>query len=898
MASGIDDRLHGLWTRPGQTLRGRVNHRAREPPKSIPKTSSQRIAESCENGNIIVIIMKLWNVASPLQRARNKSMENLIADLRYAVRTLVKTPAFLLVSVMTLALGIGGNIAIFTLVQAVLLQPLPFPQPERLVRIFDDGAGARDVGMSVPEFEDLRQHSDIFEQISVIFPVPTALTGGERVERVEMLGTSPSYFDMLRAKPALGRAYTQADWVPGFLDPVVISDALWKRQFGGDPNVIGKRIRLDEDGYTIVGVMPPDFRHPGKGLSSDVEVWTAAGFVAAPFPVPPVRGLRFIPGAIGRLKPGLSIKEAQQRLDAFVRQSQQSYPNDYPNQSRWELRIEPVQSSLTGEVRPMLIVLLAAVAFVLLIVCVNVATLLIARSLTRMHEFAIRQALGASRSRLVRQVLTESVLISLTGAAAALLVLRFARGSLLALLPQEVPRLNEIHGDWRVIALALVLSVFSGILFGLGPAFHATTTDPNHDLKEGGRTGGQHGIRQSRSRAALVTLEVALSVVLLISAGLLIRSFSAMLRERPGIDPRDVTVAQLWIPVPNNPDANHYLNPPQRARLARELVQRLEAAPGVQSVAVGLSTNVPFLSNVRNLIAFSFPDSATSAPEEYTADYGAVSPNYFDLLKLPLRKGRVFTDHDDYGATNVVVVNEVFARKFFPQQDPIGQHVRDTGRDTGRATTDSEIIGVVGDVLDHGLDQAPEPRLYGSILQRSRQLFAVFLRTSANLTTTRQLVTRTMEQIDPELPVYGVTTMDELISSSMARRRLALFLMSTFAALALFLASLGIYGVTAFLAKQRVQEFGIRMALGAQIRDILVLAVRPGLVLVSIGAAAGLVVSMFVTRLMSSLLFAVSSTDLFTFVTVPLVLAVVAVIACLIPACYATRISPAEALRH
>jgi putative ABC transport system permease protein len=825
-------------------------------------------------------------------------MENLIADLRYAARTLVKTPAFVLVSVLTLALGIGGNIAIFTLVQTVLLQPLPFPQPERLVRIFDNRAGARDVGMSVPEFEDLRQHSDIFEQISVIFPVPTALTGGERVERVEMLGTSPSYFDMLRAKPALGRAYTEVDWVPGFLDPVVISDALWKRQFGGDATVIGKRIRLDEDGYTIIGVMPPDFRHPGKGLSGDVDVFIAAGFVGAPFPVPPIRGLRFIPGAIGRLKPGLSIKKAQQRLDAFVRQSEQSYPGDYPNQSRWELRIEPVQSSLTGEVRPMLIVLLAAVAFVLLIVCVNVATLLIARSLTRMREFAIRQALGASRSRLVRQVLTESVLISLTGAAAALLVLGLARDSLLALLPPEVPRLNEIHGDWRIIALALTLSVFSGILFGLGPAFHATMTDPNHDLKEGGRTGGQHGIRQSRSRAALVTLEVALSVVLLISAGLLIRSFSAMLGERPGIDPRGVTVAQIWIPRPNNPDANHYLNPPQRTRLARELVQRLEAAPGVQSVAVGLSTNVPFLSNARlvgrNLIAFSFPDNATSAQEEYTADYGAVSPNYFDLLKLPLRKGRVFTDHDDYSATNVVVVNEAFVRKFFPQQNPIGQRVRDKDK----TITDSEIIGVVGDVLDHGLDQPAEPRLYGSILQRSNQLLAVFLRTSANLTTTRQLVTRTMEQIDPELPVYGVTTMNELVSSSMARRRLALFLMSTFAFLALFLAGLGIYGVTAFLVKQRVQEFGIRMALGAQIRDILVLTVRPGLVLVSIGAAAGVVLSMFVTRVMSSLLFAVSSTDLLTFVSVPLVLAVVAGIACLIPARYATRISPAEALRH
>ena len=549
----------------------------------------------------------------------------------------------------------------------------------------------------------------------------------------------------------------------------------------------------------------------------------------------------------------------------------------------------------------MLIVLLAAVAFVLLIVCVNVATLLIARSLTRMREFAIRQALGASRSRLVRQVLTESVLISLTGAAAALLVLRFARDSLLALLPQEVPRLNEIHGDWRVIALALVLSVFSGILFGLGPAFHATMTDPNHDLKEGGRTGGQHGIRQSRCRAALVTLEVALSVVLLISAGLLIRSFSAMLRERPGIDPRGVTVAQIWIPVPDNPDANPYLNPPQRARLARELVQRLEAAPGVQSVAVALSTNVPFLSNVRSLIAFSFPDNATSAEEEYTADYGAVSPNYFDLLKLPLRKGRVFTDHDDFGATNVVVVNEAFVRKFFPQQDPIGQHVRDSqaATDSGRTTTDSEIIGVVGDVLDHGLDQPPEPRLYGSILQRSGHIVAVFLRTSANLTTTRQLVTRTMEQIDPELPVYGVTTMDELISRFHGTTSIS------FVSYVHICCPGAVSRRPGHLRRHRFSgettRPGVWHSDGAWCANPRYFGPCRSPRISSRSRSARrpvLVVSMFVTRLMSSLLFAVSSTDLFTFITVPLVLAVIAVIACLIPARYAARISPAEALRH
>jgi predicted permease len=841
--------------------------------------------------------MNLWNVGSPLQRARNKSMENLIADLRYAVRTLAKTPAFLLVSVMTLALGIGGNIAIFTLVNAVLWQPLPFPQPERLVRIFDDlnGGGSRDIGMSVPEFYDLSQHSDVFEQVSALLIGSSALTGGERVEKVEFVGTTPSYFEMLRANAALGRTYKQSDWVPGYFDGVVISDALWKRQFGSDPHVIGRRIRADEDGYTIIGVMPPEFRHPVKIVNGEVEIWGAAGFVGPPAPVPAIRSLRLFPGVMGRLKAGVSIKRAQQRLDAFVAQEQQTYPNDYPKQSRWSLRIEPIQASLTGDVRPMLMVLLAAVGFVLLIVCVNVATLLIARSLTRMREFAIRQALGASRLRLIRQVLTESILISLMGAAAALLVLGFARSSLLTLWPADVPRLNEVHADWRVVGLALALSMLSGILFGLTPALHATRIDPNQDLKEGSRTGNQQSIRQSRSRAALVGLEIALSVVLLISAGLLIRSFFVMLHERPGIDPNGVTVGQICVPIPNDPATNHYLTPPQRATLARQLLQRLGALPDVQEVAVGLATNVPFLSNVRSTAACSFPDDTSDNQKEYVAEVGSVSPNYFDLLKIPLKKGRVFTEHDDDTAKNVIVVNEAFVRKFFPTKDPIGTRVHDHA---GRTATDSEIVGVVGDVRDQGLDVPPEPCVYGSILQRSNYRFAVFLRTSSNLTTIQQTLTRTMEQIDPELPVYGVRTMNELISSSMARRRLALFLMSTFAALALLLASLGIYGVMAFLVKGRVQEFGIRMALGAQARDVLILALRPGLLLVSLGIAAGLIASIFVTRLSSSLLFGVSATDPFTFVIVPLVLGIVALVACLIPARSVVRISPAEALRH
>jgi len=437
-------------------------------------------------------------------------MENLMQDVRYAVRTLSKSPAFLTIAVLTLALGIGANVAIFTLVNAVLLQPLPFREPDRLVRIFDDlpGAGAKDVGMSVPEMRDLRERSGMFEEVSAVFSASTALTGGDRIERIEMLGTSPSYFELLGATAALGRVYRQAEWVPSFLDGAVISDGLWKRQFGGDPHVIGRRIRVDEDGYTIIGVMPPEFRHPGQTLNGDVEIWLAAGFAAPPLPMPPVRSRRLVPGGMGRLKTGLTVQQAQQRLDAFVAHLQQGYPKDYPQHLRWSIRIEPVQTSLTGNVRPTLVLLLAAVSFVLLIVCVNIASLLIARSSARMREFAVRHALGASRGRLVRQVLTESVLISVAGGAAAIVVLQLARTSLLALMPADVPRLIEVHSDWRMVGLALVLSVSTGVLFGLTPALHASAIDLNRDLKEGGRTGGGQSVRQNRSRAALVVMSL------------------------------------------------------------------------------------------------------------------------------------------------------------------------------------------------------------------------------------------------------------------------------------------------------------------------------------------------------------------------------------------------------
>ena len=823
-------------------------------------------------------------------------MDGLLQDLRYALRTLVKSPAFVIITVLTLALGIGANLAIFSIVNAVLLRPLPFREPDRIVRVFDDlrAAGAKDVGMSVPELYDL-QRSGVFDQISVIFPVSTALSGGDKVDRVEMLGTSPNYFELLGATPALGGIYTQSEWVPGFLDGIVISDGLWKRQFGSDPHIIGRRVRVDEDPYTIIGVMPADFRHPGNTVAGDVDIWAATGFTGDPFPSPPQRGRRFLPGALGRLKPGITLEQAQRQLDAFAISLQQTYANDYPKQQGWSLRLEAAQTSLTGNVRPTLVILLAAVSFVLLIVCVNVASLLIGRTSARTREFAIRQALGASRGQLVRQVLAESVLISLAGGTAALCVLLLTRKSLLATVPADVPRLAEVHTDWRMVAFALFLSLVTGMVVGLMPALQASAIDPNRDLRDGGRSGGQ-SVRQNRSRAVLVVMEVALSAVLLIGAGLLIRSFSAVVGQNPGLDPEKLVVGQIWVPQPNNPKANQYLTTAQRAGLARDVLDRLALLPSIERSAIGTSTAVPLLSIVNNPVAFSLPDEPSTQESNHAAEFGSVSARYFDVLRTPLKKGRVFTDHDVDSAERVVVVNEAFVRRFSPQRDAVGRRLRFTWRGQ---TQEADIIGVVGDVRNDGLDVSPPPRVYESILQYPSQQVAMFVRTRANadVKSTKEALAATVRSINPELPVFDVRTMADLMSASMARRQFSLSLMSIFAVSALLLAALGIYGVMAFAVSQRAQEFSIRLALGAKPRDILGLAFRPGLILTATGTIVGLAASIGVTRLMSSLLFGVSANDAMTFAVVPALLGFVTMAACFIPARRATRVSPMEVLK-
>ena len=819
-------------------------------------------------------------------------MGTLIQDIRYSVRMLVKTPGFAAVAVMTLALGIGANISIFTVVNAVMLRPLPFPQPDRLVRVMTDlnGSGVKNAGMSQPEMEDLRNSSGLFDQVTAIWPVSGAMTGVDRPERIELLATSPEYFKLLGAHAALGRVYGPEDAMPGFSEAVVISDSLWHRAFGADPNVLGRKVRVDIDPYTIVGVMAPDFRHPGQTLSTDVDIWGACGFSANPFASPPVRNQNFIPGTLARLKPGITLEQAQSRLDALSAQLRATYPKDYPAQAGWALRVESAQQNLTGNVRATLSVLLAAVGFVLLIACVNVAGLLLARSSSRVREMAIRGALGATRGRLVRQLLTESMLLSLAGGTAAIVALAWAKSWLLSMVPSDLPRLSEIHFDARVAGFAFLLSVATGIVFGLVPALRVSAVNPNENLKEGGRSGGASR-GQNRFRSALVSAEIAVSLVLLIGAGLLVRSFWAMLQVNPGLDPRNVGIAQIWIPIPNNPAQDPYAQPNKRSGFAAEVLRRVSSLPGVELAAMESGTSLPFVAPP-NAFPFTFSDESIIDGRRPQAEFTAVSPDYFRLLKTPLIRGRFLDEGDADKKEVAAVVNDSFVRSYSRSREAVGRIIH-----SGRGVVPIRIVGVVGDVHYDGLDAPVGPRIYFSILQRPGYALTVYFRTTNAPGILNESVVQAIHAVDPTPPVFGVRAMEDLIAASEARRRFVLQLMEIFAAVALLLAAMGTYGVMAYAISQRTREIGIRVALGAQRRDIVLMALKPGIALTLAGLAGGLVAALFLTRLMSSLLFHVTATDFRTYTGVSLLLFGVALAASYIPARRATKVDPIVALR-
>jgi len=603
-------------------------------------------------------------------------MASFLQDIRFVARVLAKSPGFTLMAVLTLALGIGANVAAFGIVRAILLNPLPFPHSEQIVRIFDDlrSSNTPDIGMSVPELWDFQQRAGVFQDVSAIWPTSADLTGGDRPERVEALVTSANYFTMLGAHAELGRLYTPQDAQPGFSEAVTISDALWHRLFGGDPQVLGKKLRLDQDLYTIVGVMPPDFRHPGRTLQNDVDVYLTCGFNALPFPVPPPRGQRYVPGAIARLKPGLSIANAQARLANFTSHLSEEFPNDYPSAAGWTPRLITVQEDLVGNVRSELLVLFGAVVFVLLIGCVNLATFLLARSASRQREIAVRLALGASRARLIRQLLTEGILLASFAGAAAVLAIVWLQHSLMSFAPADLPRLTEVNFGGGVLLFAIAISILTGLLFGLVPALQASSPDQISSLREGSRGGGSSK-GQRRLTRILVASEIALSLILLIGAGLLLRSFHELLEVHPGFNPHGLLTSQIWLPVPNDPNMNPYRPPEKRAAFLREVVRRLSAIPGVEMTAADNGNAVSFGAS-QNRVTFTIEGRPLESQSTPVADQESVSPEFFRVLQTPLESGRFFTEADDTNSQMVALIDETLARRYWQGESPLGHRIK------------------------------------------------------------------------------------------------------------------------------------------------------------------------------------------------------------------------------
>jgi predicted permease len=818
-----------------------------------------------------------------------------VQDLRYGLRMLLKSPGFTTVAVLTLALGIGANVATFSVVYAVLLRPLPFPQPEQLVRVFDDlrGPNEQDVGMSAPELWDLQDRSGVFQEISAVAPSNSAVGGGDRTVRAESLVTSPGYFALLGAKPQLGRVYTSQDAVPGFMEPVVISDGFWRRNYGSDPNIIGRKMRLDSDLYTIVGVMPPGFRHPGRTLDTDVEVWIATGFNALPFPVPAVRSLRMIPGAIGRLKPGLTVARAQSRLDAYTSQLSRQYPAEYPARATWAVRLVPVKEDLVGPQRTELFILFGAVGFVLLIACVNIANLLLARSSGRRREIAIRLVMGASRARLAAQLLTESTLLSLISGVVSIVTVLFLKNAIISLAPADIPRLNEVNVSASVLFFAFLISVLTGVLFGLAPALQATNPNQIENLREGGRGSGA-GRRHTRLSRILVVLEIAFSIVLLAGAGLLLRSFWRVLEVRPGFNPSHLTTVQIWMPISNNPASDPYALDEKRAAFLQEVFRRVSVLPGVEQLTISGNDTLPMNSG-RNYSPFSIPAHAADSERNPIADVAVVDTQYFRTMDVPLIAGRNFTVSDTSKTRQVAVIDQTLARRYWPGEDPLGQQIN---FGFGGGPQGVTIVGVVGDIKSDGFDAPSVPHIYVPLGQLAPVNAVVFLRSKGDVEHLGEAVRQEVENIDPNVPVHSISTMDQIITRSLADRRFALELLGIFAAVALLLAAVGIYGVMAYSLSQRTHEVGIRIALGAQRTDILRMALGEGMRTVVIGLASGLVGAAIVTRLFRSLLFNVAPADPITFLSVSSILAAVALFACYIPAQRATRVDPLAALRE
>jgi len=827
-------------------------------------------------------------------------MEILFNDIRYAFRIMRKSPGFTVIIILTLALGIGANTSIFSIVNAVLLRSLPYYDPGRLVKITfnNPGIGLRDIPFSVPELEDLKSRAGVFEEVSVVLSGPTNLTGAKQPEHLEMLEVSPNYFSMLGTTPEIGRLFGPQDFALGFAEATVISDGLWRRSYGGDPNILGKRLRMDNDPYTIVGVVPAGFRHPGTTVAKDVEVWVTCGFSGDPYPKP-ARNVKVAREAIGRLKPGIDVTQAQARLTAMASELRTDFPNDYPPEAKWSIEIQPLQDALVGSVRPQLLVLMAAVVLVVLIASVNIANLLLARASGRQREMALRMALGAGRTRMVRQMLTESLVLSLIAGVAGVLAAKLTLSFILHFVPASVPRLAEVGVDRTVLLFALLISIFTGIIFGLAPAFQAMKADMTAAIREGAQGSG-YSAKTFRLRSVLIVSELALAVVLMVGAGLLLRTFWGLIQENPGFNPSRVVTASFYLPNPNDPKTDVlYGDFSKRTSFFRDVIRRVATIPGIDRAA--MTSDLPG-ARPTTTAALVIEDRAADSSQGLAAEVVRVSPDYFMLMQSPLIRGRFFLESDEGGKQEVVIIDETTARRYWSGIDPVGRRFRmGVNPRLPWVTVVVVVVGIVKDMKQDGLDTDGVPHIFRPIYQQSplrSRAVSVVARTPLPASLLESQIRKEIQTLDPALPVFNVRSMNDLMDASIAPRRFSAELVGVFAAVAMLLSSIGIYGLLAYMVGQRSREIGIRVALGAQRPDILKLILGKGLSLVGTGIAIGLILSAISAPLIAGLLYGVHPIDVIVFVTVPLILLVVAFLATYIPARRATIVDPIIALHE
>jgi len=803
-------------------------------------------------------------------------MKTFLQDLQYGVRTLLKRPGFFAVAVLTLGLGIGANSAIFSTVNAVLLRPLSFPDSERLVLLegVHTRQGITQSNMSVPDIVDWQTQSQSFEQIAGFITGGVLMMSNDETERVLSAGVSGDFFALMRTNPALGRTLQQDDARTGHDNVAVLSYGLWQKRFGGDPSVIGTKVMISGDNTTIVGVMPNGFEFPQQ-----VELWWPLILDGAA----ERRDNRYV-NVVGRLKPGVTVEQAQADINAINQRLAQTYVE---TNAGWSTRVTNLRERTVTELRTALLVLLGAVAMVLLIACANVANLLLARVTARQKEIAVRTALGASRWRIVRQLLTESLLLSIIGGAVGMGVSVWLTRLLIAVSPANSPRFDEIGIDSRVFLFTLGITLLTGFVFGVAPALQASKLDLNQNLKESGRR-GSGGEKHNRLGSLLIVSEIALSFMLLVGAGLLVKSFMRLSEVNPGFNPNNVLTMRMGL------TPGKYAQGEPRAQVFKQAVEKIKAVPGVESAGGVLS--MPLGGDTFNVGRSWIREGRPFTPEESAnATYNVITPDYFHALQAPLVAGRAFTDQDNNDSSKVVIVNETMARLGWPGESPIGKRIT-IWRDE---KFPREVVGVVGD-LKASLDTDIGAQMYVPYAQDATwgSLTYAIRTTTSEPASMAPAVRNEIRSLDKSLPVYNVKTMDNVLAASVADRRTSMLLFSTFAIVAMLLSMIGIYGVTAYYVTQRTHEIGIRMALGAQLRDVLTLVLKRGVSLALIGLAVGLTGAFALTRLLASLLFGVKPVDLLTFAAVSVGVIAVAVIACYIPARRATKVDPLVALRY